>query len=237
MLTSHSTARDWVHEIQVWNDVDASPIELSRACIPGTKIDDTVITAFFGTQFSDRLTILPVIFISCTSHLRVPTEFLFTIHTPCIGIIVPVGGETNGEDANHYVLCVVDRDFQQCRLYNSLQGYNDRATATHLLQWLSYGHYAIFTGLSPMQLPNDCGLWVIRNAMFEMVGHRRNVMRCDVVMHVCYANGISYSSLPTPADVRRFDSVIKLRHIQARADVNEASANISASHGLQRHVS
>ena len=222
MLTSHSGADQWLHAVHLWNHVDVSAIELARTCFRATEIDDTVLTAFFSTQFSDRLTMLPVNFFSNTTHLQVPAEFLLSIHTPCIGIVVPVGGNDDGFGANHYVLCVLDRDFEECRLYNSLPGYNDIATATFVLSWLCYPHYAIFTGISRMQSTNDCGLWVVRNAIFEMVGRRSKIMRTDIVMSVCYSTTICFSSLPSSQDVQDFDAKITLRRAEARADVDSS---------------
>ena len=216
MLTSQSAAIEWARWVHLWNSVDVSRIELSRTRFPATMIDDTVLTSFFTTQFSDRLTVFPVNFLSMTFHLQVPAEFLLSIHTPCIGIVVPVGGDTNGIDADHYALCVLDRDFKECRLYNSLKGYDDNGTASRVLAWLGYSNYGIFTGISPMQSKNDCGLWVIRNAIFEMGGNRLNVTRDDVVEHVCLSIGITVLSLPNLDVVQAFDEMVARRHVEAR---------------------
>ena len=192
------TTRQWLLDIRAWSNVDASPIELARTTIRGTEIDDTVITSFFQLLSPDRIKLLPVSFVTNAMHLALPPMLLLSWHTPCIGIVFPVGGERNGLNANHYFLAVVDRDFEECRLYNSLDGYNDRSTATSILTWLNYAHYRMYIDLSPMQSTNDFGLWVIRNAMFEMIGDRKgeaNVTRTDVVRNICFSEGLSYAIL------------------------------------------
>ena len=72
------TTRQWLLDIRAWSNVDASPIELARTTIRGTEIDDTVITSFFQLLSSDRITLLPVSFVTNAMHLALPPMLLLS---------------------------------------------------------------------------------------------------------------------------------------------------------------
>ena len=93
-------AMNEIEQILSWA-IDPSLFELSRMMIRASEIDDTVISAFFRTLSSHRISFLPVHFVPATMHLQIPPRLLITWHTPCIGIVVPVGGEANAIDADH----------------------------------------------------------------------------------------------------------------------------------------
>ena len=224
---SHVSTQEWRDLIVTLSCVKPSLVDVSRAMIPASEIDDAVINAYLSTLPKDKITCLPVGFSSQLHMQPFDSVVQFDWHTSCLAIPIAVGGTHKFLHKDHYVLAIIDRDFRELRLYNSIDGYDDLKSSRRLLRQLGYSPstFHISTNISMLQEPGsaDCGLFVCNNAAFEAFHPVKSTFltRVELTEHV--AKSLNFTGLMSIHDVLMYDEAQKQRHVAAR-DLEDALA-------------
>ena len=219
-----SVAQKWRERIAILSSVDPTPIDIARTCIPGSEIDDSVVSAFFRSLPTDNLTCLPVGFSTELALNAFPSHLQYEWHTPCVAFTLAVGGSHDVLDKDHYVLAIVDRDFREVRLYNSIDGYDDLKFSFRLLFQLGFAPstFRIRTNISEIQErgSQDCGRFVCINAAREAHHPAKYASFSRLKLASTVSSLLGFGPVLSPCAVKLHDRAQSNRHTTARCIEN-----------------